>query len=222
MKGNNFEASMREFISEKARISRLKPRDGQDNSDIPFQLDEALVPVAVSVFDLMRMRGANLTSGCMAKAARASAGFPGLFQPVAWRKEYPFSRISLPQKRLPDSLLIDGGISDGLGLNGLGSFSSFTDKKRVINMVVGDYGFGGPPRIKDLPAGVNAESLVSVAIVGTPMCGPWAMKNGPRAYESARLAMMAALDTPMERVGGADGQFVVRVDASQWLDSKLD
>ena len=93
---------------------------------------------------------------------------------------------------------------------------------RVINMVVGDYGFGGPPRIKDLPAGVNAESLVSIAIVGTPMCGPWAMKNGPRAYESARLAMIAALDTPMERVGGADGQFVLRVDASQWLDSKLD
>ena len=90
-------------------------------------------------------------------------------------------------------MLIDGGIRDGLGLVGLGTFSS--EKKRVVNLVVGDFGFQGPGGIHSLPKGVNASSLVSIAIIGTPMCGPWAMGNGKRAVESARKAMLMALDT---------------------------
>jgi hypothetical protein len=46
-------------------------------------------------------------------------------------------------------LLIDGGIRDGLGLVGLGTFSS--EKKRVVNLVVGDFGFQGPGGIHSLP-----------------------------------------------------------------------
>mmetsp|Transcript_13102 Transcript_13102/g.28434 ORF Transcript_13102/g.28434 Transcript_13102/m.28434 type:complete len:1079 (+) Transcript_13102:290-3526(+) len=244
VKGNNFEEAMRKFIGENAvRIIRGDdPRTSTSGSDSgsgdsdegvsagdsdesrarPFQLEEALVPVSVSGFDLLRMRGMNLSVGCMAKAARSSAGFPGLFQPVAWREENAGENGNSSDsdnnsmKWLPDSLLIDGGITDGLGLNGLGAFSC-TKKKRVINMVVGDFGYQGPSGIKDLPPGVNASSLISIALVGTPVCGPWAMRNGPRAVESARLAMVAALDMPMER-GTCDDHFVIRVDASKWLE----
>jgi hypothetical protein len=63
---------------------------------------------------------------------------------------------------------------------------------------------------------VNASSLVSIAIVGTPMCGPWAMENGKRAVNSARKAMELALDTPMEK-GDGDNHYVLRVDASKHL-----
>ena len=141
---------------------------------------------------------------------------------MAWREDGNKSSSDRDKngiKWMPDSLLIDGGITDGLGLNGLGAFpdSSCTKKKRVINMVVGDFGYQGPSGIKNLPPGVNATSLISIALVGTPVCGPWAMQNGPRAVESARLAMVAALDLPMER-GTCDDHFVIRVDASKWLE----
>ncbi|KAL7530234.1 hypothetical protein ACHAXR_004108 [Thalassiosira sp. AJA248-18] len=194
----------------------------------PIQLEEALVPVAVSGFDLLCMRGMNLSKGCMAKAARSSAGFPGLFQPVAWREESSGdsnNSAGNDEKKkswLPDALLIDGGITDGLGLNGLGS--SCTEKKnkiRVINMVVGDFGYAGPSGIKSMPPGVDASSLVSIALVGTPLCGPWAMENGQWAFESARRAMVKALDAPMERArvdSSGSQHYVLRVDSSKWLE----
>jgi predicted acylesterase/phospholipase RssA len=206
VKGNRFEEAMVNFLLKEA--SKLNRADDR-SSDTPLQFDEALIPCAVSGFDLFRMKGVILSSGSMAKAARASAGFPGLFQPVAWREN------SDEKKWLPDSLLIDGGIRDGLGLAGLGAFAG--EKKRVVNVVVGDFGFRGASGIQSLPEGVNASSLVSIAIVGTPMCGPWAMENGKRAVESARKAMLLAFDTPMEK-GDGENHYVLRVDASKFLD----
>jgi len=234
VKGNNFEKCMREFIRHAAKIHRGPLGEDEnmndDGSAHPYQLEEALVPVSVSGFDLIRMKGLVLKKGCMAKAARSSAGFPGLFQPVAWRINSSNERDgdSAGKKSwLPDLLLIDGGITDGLGINGLGAFPpSCTTKRRIINLVVGDFGYQGPSGIDSLPAGVDASSLVSVAIVGTPVCGPWAMENGPRAVESAHKAMVAALDVPMERINRSSSSsvdddnhhFVLRVDASKWLD----
>ena len=209
---------MRTFISDAAKIRRSEgDKEVTDNDDMPFQLEEALVPVCVSGFDLLTMKGKDITKGCMAKAARASAGFPLLFQPVSWRESNDdTNNIKKKKKWLPDSLFIDGGITDGLGLNGLGAFSSDGEKnKRVINFVVGDFGYKGPSGIDSLPPGVNAKSLVSIAIVGTPMCGPWAMKNGPMAVECASKAMIAALDQPMGR-GTCDNHYVLRVDASKF------
>ena len=207
VKGNRFEEAMVDFLLKEAKVNH------EDRSiDTPIQFDEALIPCAVSGFDLLRMKGVLLSSGSMAKAARASAGFPGLFQPVAWREN-----DSDAKKWLPDSLLIDGGIRDGLGLAGLGVLGG-AEKKRVVNVVVGDFGFSGPTGIHSLPKGVNASSLVSIAITGTPMCGPWAMENGKRAVESARKAMLMALDSPMEK-GDGENHYVLRLDASKFLDN---
>jgi len=227
VKGNNFEEAMRKFINDYSAKNRTRSPpavgedgDGPDNpaAGAGLRLEEGLVPVAVSAFDLMRLRGTILIQGCMARAARSSAGFPGLFQPVAWREERRVGdSMDDGVSWLPDSLLIDGGITDGLGLNGLGALSSSHAKtKRVINLVVGDFGFKGPGGMKDVPTGVNG-CLVSIAIIGTPMCGPWAMKNGPRAFESARKAVADALDKPMAR-GTCDNHHIIRVDASHWLE----
>jgi len=295
-KGHNFERAMRSFIMEHAaapvklrrkRGRAMAPVDGdgeEERGDDALQLEETLVPVAVSGFDVLRMREKILRRGCMAKAARASAGFPGLFQPVPWREEEAqievveneengsnedwwwrrwWTRISTKKPFFSKeySLLIDGGITDGLGLNGLpggssdesdranasfaSSFSSssssvttIADKKEgkmhIINMMVGE-SFGGIHG-DTLPKGAqHATSLVSIALVGTPMCGPWAMQNGPRAVESTRRAMVSLLDVPMERVvtrgrratmisnsdDDADNtcqHYVLRVDASKWLE----
>jgi hypothetical protein len=228
VKGNYFEEAMRTFIRDHSAKNRIcsPPAVGDDGegpgdpaAGAGLRLEEGLVPVAVSAFDLMRMRGTILIRGCMARAARSSAGFPGLFQPVAWRGGHHFEDSRNEGKSwLPDSLLIDGGITDGLGLNGLGALS-FSDAKtkRVINLVVGDFGFKGPGGIEDVPAGVNAEYLVSLRIIGTPLCGPWAMTNGPRAFESARKAVADALDKPMVR-GTCANHHIICVNASQWLE----
>jgi len=211
VKGKKFEEAMRQFL-----LNANKIRQDTEDNDTPIQLEEALVPVSVSGFDLMRMKGMNMTNGCMAKASRASAGFPLLFQPVPWRENDVEGNKK--NKWLPDALLIDGGITDSLGLNGIAALSS-PNTKRVINMVVGDFGAQGPPRIKDcIPKGVEIDSLVSLAIIGTPMCGPWAMQNGPIAVDSACKAMVAALDVPMERGPSGDNHYVIRVDASKYLE----
>lgn len=205
VKGNRFEEAMVDFMLKEA--SKVKRAD--KSSDTPMQFDEALIPCAVSGFDLLRMKGVILSSGSMAKAARASAGFPGLFQPVAWREKCD------EKKWFPDALLIDGGIRDGLGLAGLSAFGG--EKKRVVNVVVGDFGFSGASGIHSLPEGLNASSLVSISIAGTPKCGPWAMENGKRAVESAKKAMLMALDLPMEK-GDGENHYVLRLDASKFLD----
>ena len=210
VKGNIFEETMRKFVAEHNAITRSALNGSRP---YPTGLETSMIPVAVSAFDLLRMRGTLLIEGCMARAARASAGFPGLFQPIAWRSE------SSSKSWLMDSLLIDGGITDGLGLKGLGAIDSKSRllsgsrSKRVINFVVGEQ---RPRGIGKLPKGVNADCLVSIMLIGSPMCGPWAMKNGPRAFESVRLAMIAALDKPMCRGEGVN-HYVIRVDASKWL-----
>ncbi|KAL3776060.1 hypothetical protein HJC23_008215 [Cyclotella cryptica] len=207
--GGCVKAFMRNFINYAAKV---KSESSTSNSSAPLQLEDALVPVAVSAFDLLRMKGILLLRGCMAKAARSSAGFPGLFQPNLWRHQHS------ERNWLPDMLLIDGGIKDCLGLNGLSIFSSPAPQKmRVINLIVGDFSFIGPNGMDGLPKDINADSLVSMTIVNTPMCGPWAMKNGPRAVELARKAMAAVLDCCMER-GASDNHFIVRVDTSKWND----
>lgn len=200
VRGNKFEEFMRMFLRESAAM------DGETSEDL--LLENALVPVAVSGFDLLRLRGTILSRGCAAKAARSSAGFPGLFQPVLWKEGQDDGT----------KLLIDGGIRDGLGLNGLGALPPPSSRElRVINMAVGDFGFSGPNGMKDLPSDITAESLVSISIVNTPMCEPWAMANGPKAVESARKAMASMMDTPLER-GTSKNHFVLRVDASKWLE----
>jgi predicted acylesterase/phospholipase RssA len=49
---------------------------------VVHNLEDNPIPVAVSAFDLQTMSTPILTSGSMARSARASATFPGLFQPV--------------------------------------------------------------------------------------------------------------------------------------------
>ncbi|KAL3801503.1 hypothetical protein HJC23_000941 [Cyclotella cryptica] len=211
VKGDKFEEFMRSFIRETA-ATRNGCEIAKDKDSV--MMEDALVPVAVSGFDLLRMKGVLVSRGCMAKAARSSAGFPGLFQPVSWRKERAGEKRL---KRFPDMLLIDGGIRDSLGLNGLSAFPSNSARgKRVMNIAVGDFGFNGPRGMKDLPRDVDAESLVSIAIVNTPMCGPWAMENGPKAVEAARKAMLAMMDVPLER-GTSRNHYILRVDASRFL-----
>lgn len=194
LKGHRFEAIMKEKLEKIGRTSRF---------------DESVLPVAVSGFDLLSMSGRLLNDGCMAKAARASATFPGLFQPVGWN-----ANSDDDSKMLPEHLLIDGGIRDLFGLNGL-SILSPEMPKRIVNMVVGDFGSLTPGPMH-MPKGVQATEVVSISLQNLPKCGPWAMENGPIAVEAARKAVAAVLDAPMH-MGSEPGHYELHIDAIEFV-----
>lgn len=188
-RGNRFEAIMRDFLQAQVPGHSL-------------QLQDAHLPVAVSAFDIQTMQGCILDTGHMARAARASATFPLLFQPVAWE-----------DNNQNDYLLVDGGLRDWHGLRGLEPFLNTTTKARVINLVVGDF-VGSPPGPSLLPTASGA-SVVSISIRNLPPCGPWAMANGPKAVEAASAAMLASLEVPLYR-GHEENHYELHIDASSF------
>merc|ERR1719183_1338843 len=126
------------------------------------------------------MKGKIISKGDMAQATRASATFPGLFQPVfVWDDDSIF----------PSSALIDGGVEDPFGVNGLfglgdDDVSNGENKspKRIVNLSVGSLTLNpknSPPGPSDLQLKTTdkIESVVSISVLNTPKCGPWAMEN---------------------------------------------
>jgi hypothetical protein len=114
-----------------------------------------------------------------------------------------------------DEILIDGGIADMLGLNGLAAFSPNTSK-RIVNVAVGGF-LTTPPGPDSMPEGVKAKEMLSVSILNTPQCGPWAMSNGPRAIEAARRAMEASLDLKLY-YGEQEGHYELHIDARSFVE----
>jgi predicted acylesterase/phospholipase RssA len=163
------------------------------------QLQDGIFPVAVSGFDLKTFTGKILSRGSMAKAARASASFPLLFQPAVWEHEDGTT-----------SFLIDGGIADPMGVAGLAALNA----SRIVNMVVGQFGETGAQGPSGMPGEVS--EVVSISIQNLPKGGPWAMANGPRAVEAARLAMLASLDLPLYK-GKEKGHYELHIDASEFV-----
>lgn len=195
-RGDKFEKIMYDFMkAERPKSSLL--------------LQDADIPVAVSGFDIQRMEGRLLQRGSMARAARASACFPFLFQPVGWvdgEENY---------------LFVDGGIADTSGVAGLAALhtptrTGATTQRRVVNLVVGDFLGTVTPGPSDLPDGVNATQLLSITIQNLPPCGPLNMPNGPLAVEAARRAMRASLDALLF-LGKEEGHYELHIDASHFV-----
>jgi Patatin-like phospholipase len=196
-RGDRFEEIMAEFLLEASPIKTL-------------QLEDAVIPVAVSAFDIQRLKGEILSTGSMARAARASATFPGLFQPVGW----------IDNNSGENFVFIDGGITDFDGLNGLKATFGTSEEpmtRRVINMVVGDFPFSIPGP-SSMPSGVTASSVISISIRNLPQCGPWAMENGPLAVQAARRAIKKSLDRPLFLAGsGEESHYELHIDARSFV-----
>jgi predicted acylesterase/phospholipase RssA len=196
-KGDRFEQLMFDFI--KAEVPNHS-----------MQMEDSQIPVAVTGFDLQTLSTLVMTKGCVARSARASATFPFLFQPVHWFDG------GIQGK---DYVLIDGGVEDSFGLEGLAMMESEKPNKRVVNMVVGNFGglgTGVPPGPSEMPPGITTSELLSISIRNLPKCGPWAMENGPRAVEAANKAMLASLDLPLYR-GKEEGHYELHIDTSPFI-----
>ena len=174
-------------------------------------LENARIPVAVTAFDLLTMKTRILNQGCGGRAARASATFPGLFQPVLCRNLIDATN-SLPKT----SLLVDGGIKDPFGLVGLSVLQPHGSSKRIVNMVVGGFG-GPPPGPSQMPHGVHAAEVVSISIKHTPHVSPFKMQNGPKAVRAAKEAIADILDAPMYH-GKEPGHYILPIDASSFCE----
>jgi hypothetical protein len=244
LKGELFE----EIMIERLRESRTKLKDcggdswqtnessssttGTTTSTTTLNLEHGWIPVAVTAFDILNLQPVVLTKGCMGKAARASATFPGLFQPCAWVMDGTnnddeeescsdwSSNIAGVEKQYR-RYLIDGGLWDMHGLEGLGHLRLGEKKKRILNMVAGSYGIQGPPGPSRMKTIHGVTEVVSLSIENTPRCGPWAMKNGPRAVEAARNAIISVLDVPMYQ-GDEEGHYVLHVDATAFVPPTKD
>jgi len=225
-RGNLFEQIMQDFLVEQTAggPSRLL-------------LENAQLPVAVSAFDLQSLQGKILTKGSMARAARASATFPLLFEPVGWS-----------DGRQEDFTLIDGGIADMAGLAALNSLplKDHGDGacERIVNLKVGPFWGEYPPGPNEIdPDDDNDEStnaseseaekcreVVSISIQNLPQCGPFAMEMGPVAVQAAHDAMVASLDLPLHVIestsdneAAASGKwkhYELHIDASHFWESK--
>jgi Patatin-like phospholipase len=183
-RGHKFERLMDEFLTAATNRTSLSGS---------WQLQEAILPVAVTAFDLQTFQGKILTTGSMARAARASATFPLLFQPVGW-----LDSDSSPSSNIDDQndyIFIDGGIADPNGLVGLTKTLPSSSCRRVVNLSIGPFVPVRPP------FDITTTELISISIEGLPQPGPLAMDKGPKSFTAAREAMRKALDTTLIRRG---------------------
>jgi predicted acylesterase/phospholipase RssA len=228
-RGRAFENIMEQFLLEMKLLHGPRPHETSwqthplvEAQGLRFETD-AVIPVAVTAYDLHSMSGRVLNRGSMARAARASATFPFLFQPVGWR--YPTQSMTAnvtvndsSTAHARDRLLIDGGIADIHGVRGLSSV--FNDihtasngkiqEYRVVNVMIGEFMGTNPPGPDNI---ANSTEVLSISIQNLPQCGPWAMSKGTIAVDAAYKAMKAALDIPL-MVGPGNGHFELHLDAS--------
>ena len=193
-RGNKFEKIMYDFMK-------------SEKPDATLDLEDASLPVAVSGFDLQTMQGRLLQRGSMARAARASACFPFLFQPVGW--------IDGDE----DYLFVDGGIFDMYGMAGLAALQNTrgeSSRRRAINLVVRDALTLSSPGLSQMPESANIDELLSISIHNLPPCGPLHMQNGPRAVEAARQAMRNSMNVPLF-FGTEEGHLELHIDASYFI-----
>jgi hypothetical protein len=189
-KGDKFEQIMHDFLRE-------------EMPDHSLMMEDGAIPVAVSGFDLQTFQGKILRKGSMARAARASATFPFLFQPVSWTDS----------DSAEEYILIDGGVADTHGLHGLDRVQG---EHYVINLIIGEpwnIATKMEDMLKHSLAADNSTKLVTLYIRNLPRCGPWAMSKGKVAVEAASRAMSAALDIPLY-MGPQDNHFELHIDAS--------
>ena len=130
-------------------------------------------PLAVSVFELVRLRTRVIDTGPLNPAIRASCAFPGLFHPV----------------RVAGRLAIDGGVLDRSGLAAVPPgtrtlYHHLATRSRLRS------------KLQQLSGIPQREGLCPIMIEELPRVGPGTLGEGPLAFARAREALLRALDTP--------------------------
>lgn len=136
-------------------------------------LEECRLPLALSAFDLLRMRTRVLRAGGWVEAVYASCAVPLMFHPI----------------RIGRGWYVDGGLADRPGLRGVAPGT------RVFyhHLAAGTRRDGSTAR--EIPVRPNMAGLV---IEGLPRPSPGRLDRAGPALRAAREATRRALDRPLE------------------------
>lgn len=152
----------------------------------PVQTFEELrVPLALSIFDVFRMRTEVRTSGELLHVVRASCTVPVMFHPV-WIDGRPY---------------VDGGVRDRPGLDGM-PVEHRTLYHHLISTAKWRKDRSVPSR-----AGTGRDELTVLILEGLPRVSPNRLESGVTAYDQGYLGAKAALDAPLD----GEGRVVVQV-----------
>jgi NTE family protein len=147
------------------------------------QIHECRVPIALSLFDVMKWKTEVKDSGHLISAVRASCSVPFMFHPV-WIDKRPY---------------LDGGVLDRPGISGL------PEGTRIFYHHLASR---SPWRRKQSPAlkVPRRPNMASLVIEELPRVAPHRLEVGPKAFAAGRKTMQEALDRPL-----VDG--IVRLNA---------
>ena len=136
------------------------------------QIEETVIPVALSTWNPLSRKTEVQSKGNLAKAIRASCAVPFMFQPV-WIARQP---------------LLDGGISDRPGT------ASCTDSEHVLYHHLLPRSFW-----RRQTTGAYMPTHMSVKTIATPnlpKLGPFRMKKAREAMELAKNHTLSVLSNP--------------------------
>lgn len=139
------------------------------------RIEQARVPVSISVYDVLTRSTRVLSEGSMAAAIHASCAVPFLFHPV-WIGGRPY---------------LDGGIADRPGL------FAVPEGERVFYHHLSSR---SPWRKRGSPslAIPKRDGLTSLVMNDLPRVGPFKLEMGRLALEEARVRTRAALNMPIQ------------------------
>lgn len=137
------------------------------------RIEDCSVPVAISVFDILRRETAVIDRGDLSDAIRASCAVPGMFHPV-WIAKRPYW---------------DGGIKDRPGLVG-------AKPGRLLFHHIAAHAPWSRPTASALEIPRRAD-MTTLVLDSLPRSNPWRLDQGRRALELARAATLRALDEPI-------------------------
>lgn len=157
------------------------------------------IPMGVTAYDVFRRKTRVITTGSLSRAMAASCCVPVMFQPV-WIDYSPH---------------IDGGIFDSAGMMALPCPFEDEEGGLVVNLLCAK----NQLLCSFLPSGFPATTvLLSVVIENAPVVSPFTMKEtGPQAHQAAKLAMLAALQSPEDLVQISERHFVSYIDCSSFV-----
>ncbi len=157
-----------------AGVLRGKKFDAVLRRILPVANIEACrVPLAISVFDILRRQTKVLDRGDLSDAIRASCAVPGMFHPVVI-------------DRRP---MWDGGIKDRPGIVGA------RPGRLLFHHIAAHAPWSKPSsNALEIPRRPEMTTLVLDAL---PRSNPWRLDQGRLALERARAATLRALDEPI-------------------------
>lgn len=137
------------------------------------RIEECGVPLAISVFDILRRQTKVLEHGDLSAAIRASCAVPGMFHPVMIdRRPY-----------------WDGGIKDRPGIAG-------ARPGRLLFHHIAAHAPWSKPTASALEIPRRPE-MTTLVLDSLPRSNPWRLDQGRLALERARAATLRALDEPI-------------------------